>query len=192
MAGVLDSLKGPWAIGGDWNCTPDELMQIGWLKMVKGIIVAPKVNTCNSRVIDFFVVSEGLRQAAPAAYTIGHRGSYPHSVVRLLLLGKTRAAVVRQLKVPLGFAAVLPHGPPNQNQVHGHETCEQLGSDYAGLISKTEKELCTIEGRDGKEAENSSGRGNGVAYCWRNAMGEATAENSRTTSVSRAWRVSAR
>ena len=71
MAGVLDSLKGPWAIGGDWNCTPDELAQTGLLKNLKGIIVAPQVNTCNSRVIDFFVVSEGLRQAAPAAYTIG-------------------------------------------------------------------------------------------------------------------------
>ena len=118
MAGVLNSLKGPWAIGGDWNCTPDELVQIGWFTMVKGITDAPKVNTCNSRAIDFFVVSEGLRQAAPAAYTIGDGGFYPHSAVRLLLRGKARAVVVRQLKVPLGFAAVLPHGPPNQNKVH--------------------------------------------------------------------------
>ena len=139
MAGVLDSLKGPCAIGGDWNCTPGELMQTGWLKMVKGIMVAPEVNTCNSRTIDFFVVSEGLRQAAPAAYKIGDGGFYPHSAVRLLLRGKARAAVVRQLKAPLGFAAVLLHGPPNQSQVHEHKTCEQLGSDYAGLILKIEK-----------------------------------------------------
>ena len=74
MAGVPDSLKGPWAIGGDWNCTPEELKQTGWLKIVKGITVAPEVNTCNSRVIDLLVASEGLSQAAPVAYTIGDGG----------------------------------------------------------------------------------------------------------------------
>ena len=130
MAGVLNSLKGPWAIGGDWNCTPDELMQTGWLKLVKGVTVVPKVNTCNSRAIDFFVVSDGLRQAAPAAYTIGDGGLYPHSAVRLLIRGRAMAAVVRQFKAPLGFATVLPHGPPNQIKVLKDETGEQLGSDY--------------------------------------------------------------
>ena len=140
-------------------------MQIGWLKLVKGVTVAPKINTCNSRAIDFFVVSDGLRQAAPAAYTIGDGGFYPHSAVRLLLRGRARAAVVRQLKVPLGFGAVLPHGPPNKNELTKEEAGEQLGSDYAGLITKIDEELCIIEGRDGKEAKNSSGRKEGVAYC---------------------------
>ena len=104
--------------------------------------MAPKVNTCNSRVIDFFVVSEGLRQAALAAYTIGDGFFDPRSAVRLILRGEAREAVVRQLKVPLGVGTVLPYGPPNQNQTHEHETGEQLGSDYAGLTSKIEKELC--------------------------------------------------
>ena len=35
MAGVLNSLKDPWAIGGDWNCTTEELLQTGWLKLVQ-------------------------------------------------------------------------------------------------------------------------------------------------------------
>ena len=52
--------------------------------MFKGTVVAPKVNTCNSRAIDFFVVSEGLKQAAPMAYTIGDGGFYPRSAVRLI------------------------------------------------------------------------------------------------------------
>lgn len=77
MAVVLNSLKGPWAIGGDSNCTPEELLQTGWLRLVKGVTVAPKVDTCNQRVIDFFVVSDGLRQAAPAAYAVGDGGFYP-------------------------------------------------------------------------------------------------------------------
>ena len=77
MAFALNSLKGPCAIGGDWNCTPEELLQIGCVRLVKGVAVALKVSTCNQRVIDFFVVSDGLRQAAPAAYTVGDGGFYP-------------------------------------------------------------------------------------------------------------------
>ena len=100
--------------------------------------------------------------------------------------------MVRKLKVPRGFGAVLPQGPRNQKMDETEQQDEKLGSDYAGLVSKIEQELCAIEGRDGKEAIASCGRREGVAYCWRNAMGETTAENSRTTSVSRAWRVSAR
>ena len=94
-----------------------------------------------------FVVSHGLRQAAPAAYTIGNGGFSAHSAARLFLRGRARAAVVRQLKVPLVFGAVLPHGHPNKRMIVKIEAGEQLGSDYVGLISKMEEELCTIEGR---------------------------------------------
>ena len=162
------------------------------MKIVNGTVVAPQVSTCNSRVIDFFVVSEGLSHAALAAYTIGDGGFYPHSAVRLILRGRARTSVVRKLKAPRGFAAVLPQGPHNQKMVEQEEQGERLGSDYTGLISRIEDELCAIEGRDGKEAKASCGRREGVAYCWKNAMGETTVENSRTTSVSRARRVSAR
>ena len=104
-------------------------MQISWLRIVKGVSIAPKINTFNSRAIDFFVVSEGLSQAALVAYAIGDGGFYPHSAVRLLLRGRARAAVVRQLKVPLGFGAVLPHGPPNESKVKKNETAGQLGTN---------------------------------------------------------------
>ena len=86
-------------------------------------MIAPQASTCNSRIIDFFVVSEGLTQATPAAYTIGDGGFYPHSAVRLIIRGRARASVVRKLKVPRGFAAVLPHGPQFQR------TTEQIEQD---------------------------------------------------------------
>ena len=76
--------------------------------------MAPKVHTCGQRVIDFFVISDGLRQAAPALYTIGDGGFYPHWPVRLLLRGRSRATAVRQLKVLLGFEVALSHGPPTK------------------------------------------------------------------------------
>ena len=42
VAFTLDGLKGPFVIGGDWNCTPAELKATGWLKRVNGVIVAPR------------------------------------------------------------------------------------------------------------------------------------------------------
>lgn len=76
MAGVLNCVKGPWAVGGDWNCTPEELHQAGWLKLVVGVIVVPEVPTCGERIIAFFMVGDCLRHAAPVACTAGDGGFY--------------------------------------------------------------------------------------------------------------------
>ena len=80
--------------------------------------------------------------------------------------------MVRRLKVPQGFAAVLPQGPRNQQDDQDKGPGERCGSDFDGLVAKMEEELCAIEGRDGKQARASCGRTKGVAYCWKNAMGE--------------------
>ena len=55
--GVLSTLKGPWILAADFNCSPQQLEETGWLKMVSGCIVGPLQPTCIDRVIDFFVVS---------------------------------------------------------------------------------------------------------------------------------------
>jgi len=60
---MIATLRGPWILGGDWQCTPDELREAGWLKIVKGVIYAPTAPTCGDRILDYFVVSEGLSQA---------------------------------------------------------------------------------------------------------------------------------
>lgn len=65
MTGVLRVVRGPWVIGGDWNCTPEELKKTGWLQLVEGRVVAPNSPTCGDRVIDFFVIAECLMQFAP-------------------------------------------------------------------------------------------------------------------------------
>ena len=38
---ALKAVRGPWCVGGDWNCTPEELEATGWLKLVGGVIKAP-------------------------------------------------------------------------------------------------------------------------------------------------------
>ena len=121
---------------------------------------------------------------------------YPHRRVRLLIRAKAIDKVARQLKVPADFGAVLPLGPPGKpkevpeatvNQTKGSEgRCKDCG----GLITNIEEELCCVEGLGEKEAALRSGRSKGVVYCWENPLGGVTADNSRTTSVSRAWRQS--
>ena len=113
ISAMVATLRGPWIIGGDWQCTPDELRRTGWLKMVKGVIYAPEAPTFGSRVLDYFIVSEGLAQswAIVATCVIGDALFGPHSPVRLIVKANTRTALVRQLKVPIGFKADLPFGP---------------------------------------------------------------------------------
>ena len=35
---ALQAVQGPWCVGGDWNCTPEELEATGWLKLVGGVV----------------------------------------------------------------------------------------------------------------------------------------------------------
>ena len=111
MAAVLDTIQGPWLIGGDWNCTPDELRKTGWLRLVKGVICAPIAPSCGDRVLDYFVVSEKIHHAVKHVFNVGDTLCTPHSPTRILISADARVMVVRQLKVPTGFGARLPQGP---------------------------------------------------------------------------------
>ena len=98
IAGVLSTLKGPGVLAADSQCTPAQLEATGWLKMVKGRIVAPNVSTCLGRVIDVFVVSEDLGGATVEAVTIGDTLCKPHRGVRLYIKSRPRKMVVKALK----------------------------------------------------------------------------------------------
>ena len=202
----IGTLRGPWIIGGDWQCPPDDLRETGWLKTVKGTIYAPTAPTCGDRALDYFVVSEGLAQAGAivAACTVGDAGFKPHSPSRLIVKADARAVMVRQLKVPVGFGASLPYGPANrqssplalrdptaevdEGNCSDARTIDDLAADYEGLIGTIEKELCSVAGLDGLQAEARSGRAGGAKFCWKPAMGDDTEGATKTTSASRAWR----
>ena len=79
--------------------------------MVGGSVHAPKSPTCGDKVYDFFVVSLGFSHAVEAVHTIGDAGTSPHCPVRLLLKSGPRSVMIRTLKAPKKFVAVLPHGP---------------------------------------------------------------------------------
>ena len=84
VAFTLASLVGPWIVGGDWNCTPDDLRATGWLKKLGGVICAPVGSTCNGKVYDFFVVAAPIADAVHNVHKIGDAGLTSHSPARLI------------------------------------------------------------------------------------------------------------
>ena len=117
VAGIMGRLIGPWLIGGDWNCTPEQLIATGWLRLVKGKTFGPAANTCNGEVYDFCVVADCLAHAVVSAHTLGDTHWVPHSGVRLLIRGCSSKIKVRQLKVPKRFGPTLQIGPPNDPSI---------------------------------------------------------------------------
>ena len=79
---TLSGLKGCWTIGGDWNCTPAELIATGWVKKVGGVVHAPSSETCNGKVYDFFVVCTDLSD-----FVLGDAGLNPHAPARIVIKG---------------------------------------------------------------------------------------------------------
>ena len=111
MAFTLNTLTGPWIVGGDWNCTPEDLRATGWLKKVSGVIVAPIGSTCNGKVYDYFVVAAAIADAVHSVHKSSDAGLTPHSPARLIFKGLPRATMIRQIKAPHPIPAILPHGP---------------------------------------------------------------------------------
>ena len=101
IAHTLDNITGPWVIGGDWNCEPDDLALTGWLERVGGVVRAPTSPTCNGKTYDFFVVSKSIADEVNSVHLIGDAGLTPHYPARLILRGIQRKTMVRQLKTPL-------------------------------------------------------------------------------------------
>ena len=87
MAFTLNGLVGPWILGGDWNCTPQELADTGWLQKVGGTVHAPDTATCNDSTYDFFVVKTTIADGVVCTRKIGDAGFTPHSPARLVFKG---------------------------------------------------------------------------------------------------------
>ena len=117
MAFTLSGLVGPWILGGDWNCTPEDLAATGWLRKVGGVIHAPAAPTCNGKLYDFFVVVETISDQVQSTHVIAAVGFTPHSPSRLIFKGPPRKTMVRHIKAPSSIPAVLPHGPLRQQTV---------------------------------------------------------------------------
>ena len=185
-------LVGPWAIGCDGNCTPEQLAKTGWLKLVGATIFRPRQPTCKlgeGRTIDFFVVSLGLEPFVKGAFNINDAGLHPHSPARLIIGDRPREDKMRTMKVPMAHSVELPAGPQRECIPEATKQCtdEQLGSDYAGCVVQLEKELNQVAGLEGEQAQAFSGRVDGPQFVMKTVSSDKAAA-ARTTSASRAWR----
>ena len=84
---TMCGLKECWIVGRDWNCTPAELIATGWVKKVGGVVHAPRSETCNGKVYDFFVVCKGISDFVQGTFAIGDAGLNPHSPARIVIKG---------------------------------------------------------------------------------------------------------
>eukprot|EP00959_Pyramimonas_sp_CCMP1952_P099355 2077137-Pyramimonas_sp.AAC.1 len=58
----------PFIVGGDWNCTPSDLVKTSWVDALDAVIAAPTEGTCRPamRCIDYCVVSRQIAGQARA------------------------------------------------------------------------------------------------------------------------------
>ena len=157
---MISTLKGPWVLAADFNCTPQQHEETGWLKMVCGRIVAPNLPTCKQRVIDFFVVSNNLAGMVVDAVTVSDALCKPHSPVRLYLEADARTMPVRTLKKIGKFEAVLLHGPAWHHE--DLEDVDALANDQKYFfISRMEREVVSLLALGDKAATTFMGRAEG-------------------------------
>jgi hypothetical protein len=111
LATILGTLKGPWIIGGDWNMRPAVIAESNWLKIVKGVVFATTLPTCNESTYDYFAVHRSLAHAVVGVQRLQDGGLNPHWPSRLLVRGDAKRFAVRKLVRAARVDGVLPSGP---------------------------------------------------------------------------------
>ncbi len=210
IAADLAQVRGPWVLAGDFNLTPAQLVATGWLELVRGVLIAPKRNTCNDKTLDYFIVSEALAPAVVGASLIRDAYCGPHYGVRLFLNGAPRAMKVRRLRKPTLIGPSLPHGclgrdaaeaARRETDVHGartdyaDETAGTMGAMDGGSddkwrtwISDAEHDLMDLMGDTGGNRTGASTRSCGPTFKWECALGGTASPHRGSTATAREWR----
>ncbi len=165
IAGYLKTLGLPFLLGGDWQCSPQELEATGFTRLLCASICEPgePTNTQAGSTLDYWVVSDGLLSAGwTAATVIGCRFT-PHVPCALKLWCRGRQVMADRLCVPKPLPVHRPIGPPLpgvairwedwdalQHLLDGRAQGEEaiaraLDEWFAGA----EAELCVVLGVDG-------------------------------------------
>ena len=192
----LSMMAGPWVIGGDWNASPQELADSGWLKLTGGVVVHPRIPTCTptgatERILDYFVVSHDLAHAVRGVCVLDGYDLYPHRAVRLMLSGKARCDTIWTTVCPKGFPACLPHGP-DRKPVHdtGCVTLTEaasVDSEYSAWLSSVEAQLSAICNHTNARRVRHAGRVSGPRRCRVSAIRHVADDCLRFNAVTGAW-----
>ena len=141
-----------------------------------------------------FVVSASIKHAVKSVDVITDLTFEPHSPVRMVIDGRPRSEVDRQLASYIAMPAQIPYGPPMcplataSHDMGGME----LDRRYRAVMSMVEHELASLQGVPARAAAELRSRTDGLKFVWRNACAQTAIQSRRTTSASRALRRTAK
>ena len=153
IGGFVRALKGLWLLAGDWNNTPQELAQSGWLEEIGGCILTPNVPfTCyagQARMLDYCVVPVDNKDL----FTVDADDSGPwdsHMGLVVRVDAQPLLAERRSLHLPKAF----PHPPLPQKQRDPASKKSLLRAEWTLLHGdKVAKAIKAIEERVKKRSE---------------------------------------
>ena len=171
---ILAMTKLPFVIGGDFQCSPEELRSTGWLEGIDGTLRAAGKATCTNahgaNEIDFFVVFNGLVSATPVPTIDLDSCVATHCPVLMGFHGNPRALTVKAFRTPKGFPKKEPRGPvrklppwPRFVASAGSSPAERMEELASYWMQQTEIELChtydLVDGTSGEPLKQHIGRG---------------------------------
>ena len=183
-----------YVLGADWNASVQEVLDSGFPKLARGVLVASGQVTCTQSSegseIDFFLVSDVLRDFVHDIRVVDGMPFAPHKAVHLQLAGFKMKERVRVLDAPRGFSATMPIGcvqafQGQQWQVHPGPRADGESDDgvvgnpvqevpvfeamWAEWIAVVEQRLCQVHGLGDPhgEAQAFCGRARGVNIFWK-------------------------
>ena len=146
---------GPWLIGGDFNCLPQDIFDemAEWLKKIGGEIRAPGNLTCRTanggRTIDFFILDRRLIGGVEGIWVQVDFPSSPHYMVVLRLRSTVTRAMVSKIVPPKAFDTALPIGclyyptpvADCAEEIARASDEDTIGCIFENLITVAEKQL---------------------------------------------------
>ena len=183
---ALTQVKGPWILGGDWNIPPEVLMESGWVDSIEGVIVAPKVNTCNNSVYDYFIISVKLRHAVRGVQVVNDHQFSPHHPTRMYIDGDARRKLARRIRKPTKIPGILPHGPAGPDAAFPAD--DMINEDTPAAVkawySGARQELRFFGAFDGVKCNTLEE----AQFVWQPAIGATASPYTGSTFGSTSWR----
>ena len=171
---IIAMVKLPFVIGGDFQCSPEELRCTGWLEGIEGTLRASGKVTFTSaqgaNEIEYFVVSNGLVSATPLPTIDLDSCIATHCPVLMGFEGNPRALTVKAFRSPKGFPKKEPRGPirklrpwPCFTATIGATPAERMEELASFWMQNTEYELCQtydlVDNTSGEPLQQHTGRG---------------------------------
>ncbi|CAE7038352.1 unnamed protein product [Symbiodinium natans] len=158
LAAVLDQTSTQWLVLGDWNCSPSELLRLGFVYKVKGQVVAPNGPTINTGgTLDYAVASKRMAPllSVSSSWDVPFK---PHCAVTVELRVGVADLPVRQLKgFPLEPTALCPDelSMPEVQPGGLWDWSRPIDYEWASFTAGVEEQLFSVQAGRGWKLEVS-------------------------------------